>query len=320
MQGGRNLLRSFRGAGICMGTALAIWAAAPIPLSAKKAGEDRQRTVQGETLPRQSVPPTEDIYRAQVLLGTTLGIFWHEFGHALIGETGLPATGPEEDVADGFSAFVLSAAVEESGIAAEEQAFMAQVVKYSALLWYYVAEQREKSGQKQPWQDEHAPDMKRFRNSFCIIYGSNPARHEAIAQQVGLSERTRARCETEYAKRYRAWETILKTVSRDLGPNAEGVYPASAPGGRILLSFEAPGSVTGKTVVRLLNDTGIMTHMMAEMERLFVWPRDLSVVFRDCDLPNAWYDPKAGSVTLCYSLIEQLSGLIFRSEGRAWNG
>ena len=51
----------------------------------------------------------EDIYRAKVVLGSTLGIFFHEFGHALIGETKLPATGPEEDVADGFSAFVLRA-------------------------------------------------------------------------------------------------------------------------------------------------------------------------------------------------------------------
>lgn len=268
----------------------------------------------------EETPPIGDVYRAQVLLGTTLGIFWHEFGHALIGETGLPATGPEEDVADAFSAFVLSAAVEESGMALAEQEFMAEVVKYSALLWYYVAAQRRESGREHPWQDEHAPDLKRFRNSFCIIYGSNPARHEGLARKVGLSERTRQQCKAAHAKRYRAWEVILKTVSRNLGPDTPGAYPPDTSGGRILLDFRPAVSPGGRTVVRLLKGTGIMTHMMSEMEQMIVWPRDLQIVFRECDRANAWYEPSSGQVTMCYGLIENLTALIFKAEGRSWNG
>ena len=290
----------------------------PAPVvSAKKAGDDRQRIA--VVAPRDELG-SEEIYRAQVLLGTALGIFWHEFGHALIGETGLPATGPEEDVADAFSAFVLSASVEESGIGPEEQEFMAGVVKYSSLLWYYVAQRREQSGRKKSWQDEHAPDLKRFRNSFCIIYGSNPKRYTGLARQVGLSDRTRERCRSEQRKRYRAWETILKTVSRNLGPDAQGIYPADTPGGRIHLTFASTESPTGQTLIKLLNSTGIMTHMMTEMERLFVWPRDLHITFRDCESVNAWYDGRNGSVTMCYSLVEQLSAVIFIAEGKEWNG
>ena len=229
MRGGLEFFGKLPLAPVCITLAVAFWLATTGDLHAGKIVEDRQRTVSGETI--QSEPPETpqqitDSYRAQVLLGTTLGIFWHEFGHALIGETRLPATGPEEDVADGFSAFMLSAAVEESRFAPEEQEFMAGVVKYSALLWYYVAAQRREAGQEQPWQDEHAPDLKRFRNAFCIVYGSNPARHADLAAQVGLSERTRRQCLSAHAKRYRAWEAILTTVSRRLGPGSPGRLPA----------------------------------------------------------------------------------------------
>ncbi|MEM1300065.1 MAG: DUF4344 domain-containing metallopeptidase [Pseudomonadota bacterium] len=287
---------------------------------ARKAGDDRQRVVGDETTGQPKLPDKEGIYRAQVLLGTTLGVFWHEFGHALIGETRVPATGPEEDVADGFAAFVLSAAVDRPGATPEEQDFMAGTVKYASLLWYYAAEERQISGQELSWQNEHARDLKRFRNAFCIIYGSNPKRFEGLARQVGISDRTRQRCRAEQKKRHRAWETILKTVSRDLGPGLGGAYPANTPGGRILLDFAPTRSPTGRSVVRLLNASGIMEHMMQDMERLYVWPRDLKIFFRDCPRPNAWYDGDIGSITVCYGLIEILSELIYRAEGRAWEG
>ena len=257
----------------------------------------------------------QDIYVSKVVLGTTLGVFFHEFGHALIGETGLPATGPEEDVADGFSAFVLSATVEEGGLSPQEQQFFEDVVKYSSLLWFYQGQAMEREGKKAPWQGEHAPDLKRFRNSFCIIYGSNPQRYEDLALRVGLQDRTKARCKDEHRKRYNAWETILKTVSRNLGPDSPGNYPADHPGGKIHLTFVESNSKFGNAVEQLLRDTGSMQAVVAGLEKMFVWPRDLSVEFRDCEEINAWYDPQQAKVTMCYSLVEFFSNVVFQAEG-----
>ncbi|MEM7746291.1 MAG: DUF4344 domain-containing metallopeptidase [Pseudomonadota bacterium] len=263
------------------------------------------------------IDPNE-AYVAQVLLGTTLGVFFHEFGHALIGETGLPATGPEEDVADGFSAFVLSEFLsEDAGVPPEEFDFVAGIVRYSALLWYYSGVQKKDAGRNQPWQSEHAPDLKRFRNAFCIIYAANPDIHAGLARDVGLEDRTKERCRFEYAKRKHAWNTILQTVSRNIdGGEYPGLHPPDKPGGKLHLTFEESQSVVGRRVQELLTATGFMRGVMAEMERYVVWPNDVQVVFRDCEEINAWYDPSARRVTMCYGLVSYFSELIFRAEGK----
>ncbi|GAA6206880.1 hypothetical protein NBRC116601_01730 [Cognatishimia sp. WU-CL00825] len=256
----------------------------------------------------------EDIYASQIMLGTTLGIFFHELGHAVIGETNLPATGPEEDTADGFSAFVLASLVEEGDFdSPEEELFVQKLAEFASLYWFYSGVRNEQSGQKNPWQDEHSPDIKRFRNSFCILFGSNPSRYEAIAAKVQLDARTRERCKGEYAKRLQAWETILKTVSRDLGPDSPGDHPANTPGGKIHVSFQPSQGQVGGFIAAVLGD-GTLREIMVELENEIVWPRDLQIEFRDCQEINAWYDPRAGKVTMCYSIVEFASKTILEAE------
>ncbi|MEM6622210.1 MAG: DUF4344 domain-containing metallopeptidase [Pseudomonadota bacterium] len=272
----------------------------------------------GRSDPQRDSPNIDanEVYIAQVLLGTTLGVFFHEFGHALIGETGLPATGPEEDVADGFSAFILSGAPLREDLNAEEREIVAGLVRYSALLWYYSGVQKKQAGQEQPWQSEHAPDLKRFRNAFCIIFASKPELYLQLADRVGFKDRTRQRCQMEYDKRKRAWDLILQTVSRDLGPDSPGAYASDAPGGRILLDFQPANSAVGNKVIQLLNTTGILRDAVAGMERYVVWPRDVKVTFRECEQINAWYDPNNQEVVMCYGLVDYFGRVIMRAEGK----
>jgi hypothetical protein len=261
-------------------------------------------------------PSAQDIYVSKVIAGTTLGVFFHEFGHAVIGELKLPATGPEEDVADGFAAFVLGSVFEdpENWDNAQEEDILQGIAEYSSLLWYYNGLKMEKEGKQEGWQGEHAPSLRRFRNSFCIIYGSDPARFGPLADKVQINERTRARCLQEYEKRYRAWENILKPVSRNLGPDIPGDHPADAPGGKIILTFQEPKGEIGRVVTTLVRDTDVMKDVAQLLEKAFVWPRDVQVEFRDCEQINAWYDPQIGKVTMCYSIVEHFSKIVFAAE------
>ncbi len=259
----------------------------------------------------------QERYAASVLLGTTFGILFHELGHALIGELALPATGPEEDVADEFSAFILGAAFEEDNLPndPQEAQILHDLVRYSALLWYYNGRKMEAEGSVEPWQDEHSPSLTRFRNAFCIIYGGNPQRYDTLADQVEFPPRSRERCKVDYAKRYAAWERILASVARDLGPDSPGNLPADTPGAKVIVTFEEPTSELGKALAPLFRDTGVMVEMAQHLERTFVWPRDFRIVFRDCQEINAWYDPSRAQVTMCYSIIEFFSKIVFQQEG-----
>ena len=270
---------------------------------------------------RRTEPPevtAEQVHRTQVLLGTTLGVLFHELGHALIGETKLPATGPEEDVADGFSAFVLASMVTEAEDPTTAN-FLAGIVRYKALLWYYSAQAKKRAGVEESWQSEHAPDIRRFRNVFCIVYGSDPARYEDLALRFELQLPTRQRCLQEYEKRYAAWEALLRTVSRKSPDEPAARHPADAPGGKINLRIQQPTGGLAAEVHQLINGPdAIMAEIMKFLEQAIVWPQDVTVEFRHCPgmAPNAWYDPNAHSVTMCYEVIDFFSKFIFDGEKR----
>ncbi len=100
---------------------------------------------------------------AEVVMGVTMGVFFHEFAHAMIGELELPATGPEEDTADEFSALVMSLLTQD-----EMDPGSLNAATYSSLLWYYWTLEKDRAGQVVPWHGEHAPDMRRFRHTLGL--------------------------------------------------------------------------------------------------------------------------------------------------------
>src|SRR5690606_38877602 len=119
----------------------------------------------------------------------------------------------------------------------EEQKFLQDVVSYATLLWYHDAQKMAAAGQRLPWYDEHSASETRFRNTLCIIYGSDPARYKPLADRVGLPERERARCEIDYTKRYAAWDTII-------APYTSEQRPADAPGAKVSVVYEPSNSST----------------------------------------------------------------------------
>lgn len=249
---------------------------------------------------------------AAVVMGVTMGVFFHEFAHAMIGELALSATGPEEDAADEFSALVMSQLTQDGS---DPRSINANAATYSSLLWHYLALENQRSGQPAPWHGEHAPDERRFRHTFCLLYGSNPAVYNQLADRLQLDRRFRLRCVDDYRRKYKVWESIVTDVSRDLGPDSPGLHAADTPGGRIDLVIGA--SNTGyEPMVQTMFAEGL-TEMLDGLSRKLVWPRDILVEFRDCGMRNAYYDQASGGITMCYEMIDHLTRLVLQAEGIA---
>lgn len=249
----------------------------------------------------------------QLYLSSALGIFAHELGHAIIGETKLPSTGPEEDVADSFAAYILASAYAEAP--PENKQFIKGVVDYSSLTWFHLATKAQNSNAGHDWQDEHSPDIKRFRNWFCIVYGSNPNVFNDVAAKVGFTDRSKARCRYDYDRKLKAWEELLATRGRNLGPDLPGKLPANAPGGKAVLTFHPPETKYGKYIEHLLKSNKTVSLTSDFVAAYFVLPRDLKIDFRDCREVNAWYNPEKGKVTVCYSAIEWFATITAQGEG-----
>lgn len=243
-----------------------------------------------------------------VYLGLSNGIFMHEFGHALIGELQVPSTGPEEDAVDIFSALrVVEPTMYPSGDPTLD-AIGREVAIYSALPWYYGGMISEQSGAQTPWQDEHTGDLKRFRNTFCVIYGGNPGLYGSVAEQVGLDARTLDRCGEEFNKQNRAWRSILSPHTRIGEWHPEGQLPADAPGAGIKVVFEPSETRVGQFLIDAFSES--LTGFADDLAKTYALPRELTVTYRDCGELNAWYSPRDGAITMCYDLIEHLAVMI----------
>ncbi|MDQ8033134.1 MAG: DUF4344 domain-containing metallopeptidase, partial [Bordetella sp.] len=244
-----------------------------------------------------------------VYIGLVRSIFLHEFGHALIGELELPSTGAEEDAVDIYSALRIVEPTMYPSQNADENDMVRDAAVYAALQWFYSGKLAEARGAgESPWQDEHTGDLKRFRNMFCIMYGGNTAAFASLANAVELDERTRSRCTDEFNKQNRAWRKILAPHTRVGTWSPDGQQPANAPGAPVNVVFEPSKSKVGNLFAN--NFAEPLAQNFSQLGKTYVLPRPVNVTFKDCGTLNAWYDPRAGSVTMCYELLEHLAVMI----------
>lgn len=251
-----------------------------------------------------------------MMLGSALGVFAHELGHAMIGELGIPATGSEEDTVDEFSALVLSSMLRDTqGMAPDMVAFLTEMVSYSTLLWYHDASRSKQQGMELPWYDEHSAGEARFRNTLCIIYGSSPTYFKGLADRVQFPDRERSRCEVDFAKRNRAWELIVQPFARNQGGEYPGMQPTNAKGAALKVSYQPSQTSFGRGLQTELQNLRLFEEFAANIETLLVWQRDLDIVFADCGTANAFYDPQNARIVMCWEGIEHFFWTVAEPEG-----
>jgi len=244
-------------------------------------------------------------------LGVISGVFLHEFGHALIGELKLPSTGPEEDAVDIFSALRISAPEALDGPDENAKSINKMMATYATLQWFYSGMVAEQQGMEDvPWQDEHTADLKRFRNTFCVIYGSNPSYFSELATTVQMDERTLSRCNDEFVKQNRAWRSILAPYTRVSEWYPDGTQRPDAEGAKISVVFEPSTRQVGNMVKAIMGDSGTFQEWVDGLARDYVLPRDINVTFKDCGELNAWYSGNDGTITMCYDFVEYVIVMI----------
>ena len=221
----------------------------------------------------------------------------HEMGHLLIHELQLPVLGREEDAADqlGFiGLFLLYRRQDDPAFAAR----LLDVADYWRLEW-----QRPKPAQEEirEW-DSHALDAQRFYNIACLAYGSDPAQMEWIIQATGLPEERAFYCDQEYAQALHAVNWLKQHFQRK---------PGEPTGERIQVVYDAPSYALedGEQLLARIRASGELEAVATKAADTFALPRPLVLHMTNCGAPDAWYDHRAGELTLCYEHLEHLRRL-----------
>jgi hypothetical protein len=163
------------------------------------------------------------------IVGATFFAFFHELGHGLIHQLGIPAVGREEDAVDQMATLILMENG-DSGVAAA----------MSGAKWFALqAEANKKEGAQMPFWDEHSMEEQRFYNIACLVFGSNPEKYGPMVENNYLPKPRAMRCVDEYGKISGAWERLLQPhIKDDAGeevaapelPTQPQAKPAEVPG------------------------------------------------------------------------------------------
>lgn len=275
--------------------------AAPRPGGVLPVAEKAQPTGRVAVAPVDQQRRTAD----RKLTGMIVGLFLHELGHAMISELGLPAVGPEEDVADEFASivYVLNYQLDPEA--------MKDVVLGSAEIWRLYEQNRERKGwESTPWFDEHAPDMVRYGKILCMLYGADPEGFAPEMDAAGVPEDRRRMCILDFQRKWNAWETLLRPHRRSIDPRLPGDMPADAAGGSIVVTHGRVYSTFGKAVAPLIQSSRIFEGVSGTIQKYYVLPRDLHVNLYDCGDENGWYSEDDHAITLCYGLIALMAELL----------
>jgi hypothetical protein len=144
------------------------------------------------------------ISRSDAIAGSTVGILFHEVGHALFDILEVPVLGREEDAADQIAGFIMLQFGKDVARTA---------INGSAFTWIT----RASASTKPNLADIHSTPQQRVYTFACIAYGGDPATFEDYVQKELLPKERAANCKTEYEQAKTAFsKTILPYVDLDL--------------------------------------------------------------------------------------------------------
>jgi DNA-binding Xre family transcriptional regulator len=234
----------------------------------------------------------------EFVVGNMLFVGFHEMGHAVIHELGLPVLGREEDAADSFATLAMI------NIGTD---FSTRVLVQAARGWFLMDRRDRKEGEKLQFYDEHGLDQQRAYQIVCLMVGWNEDKFKELADWVHMPPERQDSCGGDYSNAEYSWNAELKPHRR----------AADQPKSKIDIDH---GAAKGKLEVyeRSLRAIGYLETIAGYAAELIVWPRPISIVLQECGDSNAQWSPVTKSEMLCYELADEFFELYrkFGADGR----
>lgn len=133
---------------------------------------------------------------AEAVDDSTMFVFFHELGHALIDIYDLPVTGREEDAVDQLSTLIVADGSEEGAASV-----------FNGALSFAITDEGDLDDSA--FWDEHSMGRQRFYNIICLLYGQDPKTHKDLVNEEVLPPARAQRCPSEYQRAEKAWGALL---------------------------------------------------------------------------------------------------------------
>lgn len=255
--------------------------AGPFPAHAASTDSgDQQETVTTldqdlAELPREEL---EDLF--VFVAGNALFTLYHEGGHMLISELGLPVLAQEEDAVDNLATVSMLAADSD-----DMDAYLTQAM----IGWFLIAEE---TYEDLIFYDEHDLDQQRGYTILCLMVGADEDAFLPLARELDLPEERIETCGFDYDQAAESWEIVTEPHLRD----------SNTPAGRIKVVHDpAPDGLEG--VALFLKESGLMEMVAEELDTFYDLPEEVTFRAAACGEENAFWDPDQREVILCHELL-----------------
>jgi len=208
---------------------------------------------------------------------------YHEGGHLLVHELGLPVLGKEEDAAD-------SLAVVQIFKNTQDQDELFNTMNDVADGWYYSS--LNMTDEDIDTYDDHSLDIQRANTMVCMMVGANPDEFGETADAYEMDPDQQGACAETYQQAVDSWD-------KELAPHL-----STAPGAEIPVTYEKAGKY--QQYADELKSRKILENLADELRTNYALPGPVTIAARQCDDANAYYDPEAHSITYCYELAADM--------------
>lgn len=215
------------------------------------------------------------------VVNNTLHVLFHEFGHLLVDQYDLPVLGKEEDAVDMLATLML---IEDD----LPQSDMALVDAVDG--WLYSERVQPARGYaNSDFYGEHSLDIQRSFTIACLMVGSDYTKYSGFATRIGLSDGRQKSCEEDFGLARRSWNQVLAPYLRN-GGNA---------GARVSFAYRT-AEPEHATIARALRNQSVLERTAQRIIGEYVLPNPVFMTAESCGEVNAFYDPNARQVILCY--------------------
>lgn len=211
---------------------------------------------------------------------------YHEIGHLLVGELGLPVLGKEEDAVDALATIWLLEFDESED-------------SYDALIdaadgWYFNAVNSTGSGVDDfSYYDEHSLDIQRAYAMVCMMVGKDPEAFGETADIYELDPEQQESCGYTYDQAFTSWMSLL-----------EPHLTEAESGASIEIIYDDAGQY--ETYAQALKDYQLLEYAAQTVSMSFNLPGPVTFRATQCGEPNAFYDPATSEVIYCYEMAEHM--------------
>jgi hypothetical protein len=212
--------------------------------------------------------------------GNALFTLYHEGGHMLIAELGLPVLAQEEDAVDNLATVSMLAADND-----DMDLFLTQAM----IGWFLIAEE---DYDDLIFYGEHDLDQQRGYTTLCLMVGADEDAFLELARDLGLPEERIETCGFDYEQAAASWEAVTESFLRD----------GDTPGGMIgVVHDPAPQELA--SLALFLKESELMELVAEEFDTFYDLPEKVTFRAAECGMENAFWDPDRREVVLCHELL-----------------